>query len=153
MISSSFAYLRNHIPRTHVSIRLRRRVASGISFLSFKQRKTASCNSPASNAWFKERGDRWSSLGTREIDRSATFWSRLFLLSNCFDFCVFDMSKVSYLPKAYGSRTMSPFFQSASTMSIWLLCVFSGSSVTARHNSLMDHFCLPSISNSAARTA
>ncbi len=33
---------------------------------------------------------------------------------------------------------MRPFFHSASTMSIWLLCVFSGSFVTTLHNSLMD---------------
>ena len=53
----------------------------------------------------------------------------------------------------YPLRTIRSFFQSARTTSIWLLCVFSGSSVTARHNELVDQLCFPSIDNAAARTA
>ena len=38
----------------------------------------------------------------------------------------------------YDLRTIKSFFHSAITTSIWLFCVFSGSSVTARHNELVD---------------
>lgn len=41
----------------------------------------------------------------------------------------------------YPLLTMISFFQSARTTSIWLLCVFSGSSVTARQSELVDQLC------------
>src|ERR1035441_2924316 len=53
----------------------------------------------------------------------------------------------------YNVRWIKSFLHSAIPTSIWLLCVFSGSSVTARHNELVDQLCFPSINNAAARTA
>ena len=42
----------------------------------------------------------------------------------------------------YCLRTMRSFFHNAITTSIWLLCAFSGSSLTARHSALVDQFCV-----------
>jgi hypothetical protein len=64
---------------------------------------------------------------------------------------LFEPSLTTFL--AYDLPTMRSFFHSANTISIWLLCVFSGSFVTACHNALMDQLCVPSVSNAAAWTA
>jgi hypothetical protein len=49
----------------------------------------------------------------------------------------------------YELRTMRSFFHSASTISIWLLCVFSESFDTACHNALADQLRVPLLSNAA----
>jgi hypothetical protein len=77
-----FRILDKPYSRTHVSIRLRRSAASGMSLLSLKQRILASCSSPANSAWFRERVERWFSLRIWEIDSSETLVSRFRLRSS-----------------------------------------------------------------------
>ena len=42
----------------------------------------ASCSSPANSAWFRERVERWFSLGIWQIDSAATLVSRFRLRSS-----------------------------------------------------------------------